>query len=160
MSPALNGSSVIRRFKCSNVIEIYNGITFDFYTGLPHINTRAMMLQTRHWVTQYQALSATVGWPGDGAIILLTTYTQCVCVHMTISTSAKYIFIVNIACQSLYSPYLDMYLSMSAHISVKFKPQTINCTYYLHSLVPCLRAPGEKRSGERSQISWLITQME
>ena len=35
MSPALNGSSAIRRFKGSDVIEIRNGITFDFYTGLP-----------------------------------------------------------------------------------------------------------------------------
>ena len=44
MSPALNGSSVIWRFEGSNAIEIRDGITFDFYTGLPHIymirNTR------------------------------------------------------------------------------------------------------------------------
>ena len=37
MSPALNGSSAIRRFKHSDAIEIRDGITFDFYTGLPHI---------------------------------------------------------------------------------------------------------------------------
>ena len=37
MSPALNGSSAIQRFKHSNVLEIREGITFDFYTGLPHI---------------------------------------------------------------------------------------------------------------------------
>ena len=37
MSPALNGSSAIQRFERSNAIEICNGITFDFYTGLPHI---------------------------------------------------------------------------------------------------------------------------
>ena len=35
MSPALNGSSAIWHFKGSNVIEIHDGITFDFYTGLP-----------------------------------------------------------------------------------------------------------------------------
>ena len=34
MSPALNGSSAIRRFKHSNAIETRDGITFDFYTGL------------------------------------------------------------------------------------------------------------------------------
>ena len=39
MSPALNGSSVIRRFKHSDAIEIRDGITFDFYMGLPHICT-------------------------------------------------------------------------------------------------------------------------
>ena len=37
MSPALNGSSAIWRFEGSDAIEIRNGITFDFYTGLPHI---------------------------------------------------------------------------------------------------------------------------
>ena len=37
MSPALNGSSAIRHFKHSDAIEIYDGITFGFYTGLPHI---------------------------------------------------------------------------------------------------------------------------
>ena len=39
MSPALNGSSAIlsiRRFEGSDAIEIRNGITFDFYTGLLH----------------------------------------------------------------------------------------------------------------------------
>ena len=39
MSPALNGSSAIWRFERSNAIEIYDGITFDFYMGLPHIDT-------------------------------------------------------------------------------------------------------------------------
>ena len=37
MSPALNGSSAIRRFEGSDVIEIRDGITFDFYTGLPQM---------------------------------------------------------------------------------------------------------------------------
>ena len=37
MSPALNGSSAIRRFEGSDAIEIRDGITFDFYTGLPHV---------------------------------------------------------------------------------------------------------------------------
>ena len=41
MSPALNGSSAIWRFEGSDVIEIHDGIrdriTFDFYTGLPHV---------------------------------------------------------------------------------------------------------------------------
>ena len=36
MSSALNGSSAIRHFEGSDVIEICDGITFDFYTGLPH----------------------------------------------------------------------------------------------------------------------------
>ena len=37
MSPALNRSSAIRRFEHGNAIEIRDGITFDFYTGLPHV---------------------------------------------------------------------------------------------------------------------------
>ena len=39
MSPALNGSSAIRRFEDNDAIEIRDGITFEFYTGLPHIGT-------------------------------------------------------------------------------------------------------------------------
>ena len=35
MSPALNGSSVLQRFKCRNTIELHNGIMFNFYLGLP-----------------------------------------------------------------------------------------------------------------------------
>ena len=35
---ARNGSSAIWRFKHSNAIEIRDGRTFDFYTGLPHIS--------------------------------------------------------------------------------------------------------------------------
>ena len=37
MNPAFNGSSAIQHFKHSDAIEIHDGITFDFYTGLPHI---------------------------------------------------------------------------------------------------------------------------
>ena len=36
MSPTLNGSTAIRRFKCSDAIEILNEIIFDFQMGLPH----------------------------------------------------------------------------------------------------------------------------
>ena len=39
MSPALKGSSAIRRFECGDAIKIRNGIAFDFYTGLAHIHT-------------------------------------------------------------------------------------------------------------------------
>ena len=39
MSLALNGSSAIRRFEGSDAIKIRDGITFDFYTGLPHIES-------------------------------------------------------------------------------------------------------------------------
>ena len=38
LSPALNGSSEIRCFERSDVIEIHNGIIFDFYVGLPHVH--------------------------------------------------------------------------------------------------------------------------
>ena len=36
MSPVLNRSSVIQHFECSDVIEISDGIIFDFYTELSH----------------------------------------------------------------------------------------------------------------------------
>ena len=38
-NPALNGGSVIRCFKHCNVIKIHDRITFDFYTGLPHMES-------------------------------------------------------------------------------------------------------------------------
>ena len=37
MSPILNGSSALERFKHGNIIEICNGIMCDFCPGLPHI---------------------------------------------------------------------------------------------------------------------------
>ena len=39
MSPALNRSSAIRRFEGNDAIEIRDGITFDFYMGLPHMHS-------------------------------------------------------------------------------------------------------------------------
>ena len=39
MNAALHGSSAIRRFERSDAIEIRDGITFDFYTGLPQVHT-------------------------------------------------------------------------------------------------------------------------
>ena len=38
MNPALNRSSAIQHFKHTDVIEICDGIIFDFYTGLPHLS--------------------------------------------------------------------------------------------------------------------------
>ena len=35
MSLALNGSSAIQHFEGSDAIGIHDGITFDFYMGLP-----------------------------------------------------------------------------------------------------------------------------
>ena len=37
MSPTLNRSSALERFKRSSAIEIHNRIMLDFYPGLPHI---------------------------------------------------------------------------------------------------------------------------
>ena len=36
-SMSLSGSSPIRRFEGNDAIKIRDGITFEFYTGLPHI---------------------------------------------------------------------------------------------------------------------------
>ena len=46
MSPTLNGTSAIQRFKHSNAIEIRDGITFDFYTRLPHERVPALFTVT------------------------------------------------------------------------------------------------------------------
>ena len=37
MSSSLDGSSALQLFKCSYVVELCNGIMFDFYQGLPHL---------------------------------------------------------------------------------------------------------------------------
>ena len=48
MSPALKGSSALECFEGGNVIEIRNGIMFDFYTGLPHIVFNIWLCGTRN----------------------------------------------------------------------------------------------------------------
>ena len=48
MSPALNGSSAIRRFKHSIVIEMHAGINFDFYTGLRQVVPFNKRMRTCH----------------------------------------------------------------------------------------------------------------
>ena len=45
MSPALNRSSVLKRFERGNKVELCNGIMFDFYLGLPHIVFEMIELQ-------------------------------------------------------------------------------------------------------------------
>ena len=37
MGPTLNESSAIQHFEGSDAIEIHDGITFEVYTGLPHM---------------------------------------------------------------------------------------------------------------------------
>ena len=48
MSPALSGSSAIRRFEGNDAIEIRDGITFKFYTGLPHVHSTALSWASTH----------------------------------------------------------------------------------------------------------------
>ena len=48
MIPALNGYSAIRRFEGSDAIEIHDGITFDFYTGLPHMFLSTLLPRVHH----------------------------------------------------------------------------------------------------------------
>ena len=47
MSPTLNGSLEIQRFERIDVIEIRNGIMFDFYTELPHIHVHVHVIATK-----------------------------------------------------------------------------------------------------------------
>ena len=50
MSPAFNGSSAIRHFKHSNAIKIPDGITIDFYTGLPHMYRVTAWTHKLHYI--------------------------------------------------------------------------------------------------------------
>ena len=55
MSPTLNGSSVIRYFEGSDVIEICDQITFDFYTGLPQLHfSLGSKLPMQQWFCHYR----------------------------------------------------------------------------------------------------------
>ena len=38
MSPTLSGSSALQRVKVGDALEMRNGLIFDFYSGLPHID--------------------------------------------------------------------------------------------------------------------------
>ena len=49
MNPAPNGSSAIHSFEGSDVIKIHNEITFDFYTGLPHMYNTQLPSMTSMW---------------------------------------------------------------------------------------------------------------
>ena len=42
LNPALNGSSEIRHFKRSDIVEIRNGIMFAVYPGLPHVHVHIL----------------------------------------------------------------------------------------------------------------------
>ena len=56
MRHALDGSSAIRCFEGSDAIKIRNGITFDFYTGLPHV-LFSKFLVAMIWAQRYFAES-------------------------------------------------------------------------------------------------------
>ena len=38
MNPALNGRTTLQHFERDNTVEICNGMMFNFYPGLPHMN--------------------------------------------------------------------------------------------------------------------------
>ena len=42
MSPALNGGTALQHFGYNNVVEMHNGIMFDFYPELPHIHVGSL----------------------------------------------------------------------------------------------------------------------
>ena len=57
MSLALNRSSAPERFERGNAIEIRNGIMFDFYPGLPHIQIDIGSAQKLRLTTLMQVLA-------------------------------------------------------------------------------------------------------
>ena len=79
----ISNLSVIRRFKGSDAIEICNGITFDFYTGLPQvclvspkhgkIKSRAEKEEHGHMITCEMILASFPGLP---------RFSSSVCIHV------------------------------------------------------------------------------
>ena len=43
-SPTLNGTFVIQCYGRGNVVDLCNGIMFDFYLGLPHFHRYTILL--------------------------------------------------------------------------------------------------------------------
>ena len=68
MSPALNGSSAIRHFKHCNAIEICNRITFDFYTGLPHMLLQLCMYWWKNFIHFVQRKKVAHEGDGEGKV--------------------------------------------------------------------------------------------
>ena len=66
MSPALHRSSAIRRLERSEAIEIHDGITFDFYTELPHITLGINVIVAWDYTIKYSdcivAVKTLYGW--------------------------------------------------------------------------------------------------
>ena len=60
MSRALNGSSAIQCFKCSDAIEICNKIILNFYMGLPHIYISGLKLHGYKLVHKHFKLCVTL----------------------------------------------------------------------------------------------------
>ena len=56
MSPAPTGSSAIQCFEGSDAIEIDDGITFGFYTGLPHMHIDNYVTHLKISNNDYQLL--------------------------------------------------------------------------------------------------------
>ena len=54
MSPTLNGSSALKHYECGNVIEIRNGIMFDFYLGLPQFSYCLILVSVSTQVNRVQ----------------------------------------------------------------------------------------------------------
>ena len=66
MSPALNGSSTLECFERSNASKIHNGIMFDFYPGLPHLQMNYMQ--------QTSSRSSMVDMPDNDKSVSTTYY--------------------------------------------------------------------------------------
>ena len=60
MSPALNESSMLERFKRRNAIEIRNEIMLDFYPGLPHMHNFVMVMWVMGQITHTHTFNVTV----------------------------------------------------------------------------------------------------
>jgi len=66
MSPTLNGNLALQCFKHSNAVEMYNGIMFNFYRGLPHLSClkSSIPVDLSCFGKLYLALKNNLGWQG------------------------------------------------------------------------------------------------
>lgn len=86
ISPTHNGNTALQHFKRDNVIEICNETTFDFYPGLPHMQT------SEHSNTHYMEIS------------LSHPTNKCISLYSTISHIPIFVIHINMVLQMKWQP--------------------------------------------------------
>ena len=101
MSSALNRSSALQRFERGKVVKIRNGIMFDFYPELPHVNSGWTFRYCATTLSGFQQSISTVllisphfesVWRGRISVRMFVQVQACTCAS-TLSGNAPQLMI-------------------------------------------------------------------